>query len=221
MRPVLIATALLATLAAGILIGVYAPLPLKHKESVAPVSPEPMRVAADPDAIKDRREMLSLLRLMQQEVAELRTTTSQLATLCGQAMGELEFARTDGMDDVATNMDRIRQRLDSVQLGRDLAEIDRHRSTRQAEIDATYERLTGRLRQSPVRSDRRRVHPGKIANRLRGYIRSNIQLLRGSERVGAFPTNKKRENEGILPRRLVLHHPVLPVTACLDFSFTH
>ena len=151
MRAVLSVIVVLAILAFGIVIGAYGPRIANYgRHGVTPntaVPAPPTMIQIDPDAARDRQEMLRTLRLIQQELASLRATTSQVVTLCSRAMAESRSARADDMDNVASGMDEIRQRLDSAQLGRDLAEIERHRRALDAEVDTTLRRFTDRARQ--------------------------------------------------------------------------
>ena len=158
MRIALGVIVLLATLVVGIVVGAYGPSAMKHRrpgerpkathvpESAVRVSAGRIDAAAGLDAQRDHQEMFRMLRFMQQEIADLRATNSRLATLCGEVLAESRRANADGMGDIASSMNGIRQQLDDAQSEREWAEMERRRRSLQAETDATYRRLTEGLR---------------------------------------------------------------------------
>ena len=143
MRTVLNVTVLLATFVVGVVVGVYLPLAVTHGKS--PESPTgTVYATADPDAERDHQEMVRMLRLMQQEMADLRTTTSRVARLCDEVLRQSQTANGVGTGQIALDVDEIRRRLDDAQRDREAAEAWRHQRAQQAEMDALYRRLTDR-----------------------------------------------------------------------------
>ncbi len=143
MKAVLSLTVLLATFVSGVVVGVYLPLAVTHpKSSESPAGT--VYGPADPDGERDHQEMLRMLRLMQQEMADLRTTTSRVARLCDEVLRQSQTANGVGADQIALDVDEIRRRLDDAQRDREAAEAWRHQRAQQAEVDALYRRLIGR-----------------------------------------------------------------------------